>query len=61
MVGLVPGKVTMRKKLAALGYREITGMSKENFLLSSEEKARGHEFHYSTFEAAEGADIPKAK
>jgi cobyrinic acid a,c-diamide synthase len=60
MVGIVPGKVTMQKKLAALGYREITGMNKDNFLLSSEKKARGHEFHYSTFEAAEGAVIPAA-
>ncbi|MDU0199866.1 cobyrinate a,c-diamide synthase [Paenibacillus sp. PFR10] len=60
MVGIVPGKVTMQKKLAALGYREITGTNEANFLLSSGAKARGHEFHYSTFEAAEGAVIPAA-
>jgi cobyrinic acid a,c-diamide synthase len=60
MVGLVPGKVTMQKKLAALGYREIKGMHEDNFLLSSEGKARGHEFHYSSFEAAEGVVIPAA-
>lgn len=60
MVGIVPGKVTMQKKLAALGYREITGMKEDNFLLSPKEKARGHEFHYSTFEPAEGAVIPAA-
>lgn len=40
----------MQKKLAALGYREITGTS-SNFLISETEQAKGHEFHYSTFEA----------
>lgn len=60
MVGIVPGKVTMQKKLAALGYREVTGNEEDNFLLSLGDKARGHEFHYSTFEAREGAEIPAA-
>ena len=32
MVGLIPGKVKMQKKLAALGYREIFG-TKDNFLI----------------------------
>ncbi|NDI35505.1 cobyrinate a,c-diamide synthase [Chengkuizengella sediminis] len=50
MVGLIPGKVKMQKKLAALGYREITG-NKGNFLLEGQVEAKGHEFHYSTFEA----------
>ncbi|WP_338450762.1 cobyrinate a,c-diamide synthase [Niallia oryzisoli] len=49
MVGLIPGKVKMQKKLAALGYREITGR-KDNFLLGEGQQAKGHEFHYSTFE-----------
>lgn len=53
MVGFIPGKVKMQKKLAALGYREIVG-TKENFLLGGDEQAKGHEFHYSVFEAAEG-------
>ncbi|MFK2824096.1 cobyrinate a,c-diamide synthase [Bacillus sp. B190/17] len=48
MTGVISGKVTMQKKLAALGYRELTGMH-SNFLLPAGEKARGHEFHYSTF------------
>lgn len=52
MVGLIPGKVTMQKKLAALGYREIIGHA-DNFLLSDNEQAKGHEFHYSTFSTAE--------
>jgi cobyrinic acid a,c-diamide synthase len=48
MVGLIPGKVRMQPKLAALGYREIKGKS-GNFLLQKGKKAKGHEFHYSTF------------
>ncbi|MEE6449294.1 cobyrinate a,c-diamide synthase [Gottfriedia acidiceleris] len=48
MVGIIPGKVKMQTKLAALGYREITAVE-ENFLLAGNLSARGHEFHYSTF------------
>lgn len=48
MVGLIPGKVTMQKKLAALGYREVRG-KEGNFLIGPEEQAKGHEFHYSTY------------
>ncbi|PLT33185.1 cobyrinate a,c-diamide synthase [Bacillus sp. V5-8f] len=48
MVGIIPGKVTMQTKLAALGYREITG-EKGNYLLQGDIEAKGHEFHYSTF------------
>ncbi len=32
MVGMIPGKVTMQTKLAALGYREAAGVE-GNFLL----------------------------
>jgi cobyrinic acid a,c-diamide synthase len=49
MLGLVPGKVKMQRKLAALGYREITGTT-GNFLLGQEDHAKGHEFHYSVFQ-----------
>lgn len=52
MVGLIPGKVTMQAKLAALGYRDITG-TEINFMLGSGQTARGHEFHYSTFQPGE--------
>ncbi|EJL40605.1 cobyrinic acid a,c-diamide synthase [Brevibacillus sp. CF112] len=48
MVGLIPGKVTMQKKWAALGYREVRG-KEGNFLIGPEEQAKGHEFHYSTY------------
>ncbi|MFD4929248.1 cobyrinate a,c-diamide synthase [Peribacillus butanolivorans] len=49
MVGLIPGRIKMQKKLAALGYREITG-TESNFLIKDCDQAKGHEFHYSTFE-----------
>ncbi len=49
MLGVIPGKVKMQDKLAALGYREITGVA-GNFLIGKEELAKGHEFHYSTYE-----------
>lgn len=57
MVGLIPGKVKMQTKLAALGYREIFG-TKDNFLIDHDQQAKGHEFHYSTFEGSE--DVPYA-
>lgn len=57
MVGLIPGKVKMQKKLAALGYREIYG-KKGNFLIEEGMAAKGHEFHYSLFEHQE--ELPYA-
>ncbi|MFC0471935.1 cobyrinate a,c-diamide synthase [Halalkalibacter kiskunsagensis] len=57
MVGIIPGKVQMQSKLAALGYREISGQNK-NFLLENQ-IARGHEFHYSSFHPTQ-EDIPYA-
>ncbi|UOE96002.1 cobyrinate a,c-diamide synthase [Alkalihalobacillus sp. LMS39] len=51
MVGVIQGEVTMQSKLAALGYREVTSLQ-DNIILQSGEKARGHEFHYSTFACA---------
>lgn len=48
MVGIIPGKMKMGKKLAAIGYREITGLP-GNFLFTNEFTARGHEYHYSSF------------
>ncbi|GAA4839262.1 cobyrinate a,c-diamide synthase [Paenibacillus vulneris] len=59
MLGLIPGSVKMQKKLAALGYRDITGRE-GNFLLGPSDRAKGHEFHYSTFQPNEGADISSA-
>lgn len=57
MVGLIPGKVTMQKKLAALGYREVRGTD-GNFLIGPDEQAKGHEFHYSTYKSEE--ELPYA-
>ncbi|RUL50803.1 cobyrinate a,c-diamide synthase [Lysinibacillus antri] len=57
MVGVIPGKVQMQNKLAALGYREISGQNANYLLIDS--KAKGHEFHYSTFHSTEEA-IPYA-
>ncbi|RKN74148.1 cobyrinate a,c-diamide synthase [Paenibacillus ginsengarvi] len=59
MVGLLPGAVKMQRKLAALGYREVSG-TEGNFLLGDGQMARGHEFHYSAYErpAAED-DMPQ--
>ncbi|BAU26245.1 hydrogenobyrinic acid a,c-diamide synthase (glutamine-hydrolysing) /cobyrinate a,c-diamide synthase [Aneurinibacillus soli] len=57
MIGLVSGKARMQTKRAALGYREVTGLP-GNFLLPDGAVARGHEFHYSVFEA--GAELPHA-
>lgn len=49
MLGVIPGKVIMQKKLVALGYREINGLQ-GNFLFKNKLCAKGHEFHYSTYE-----------
>lgn len=57
MAGVIPGSVQMQSKLAALGYREINGQN-GNFILENL-SARGHEFHYSTFQADEEA-VPYA-
>lgn len=48
MAGVIPGKAVMQKKLVALGYREITGLS-GNPLIPEGKTAKGHEFHYSKF------------
>ncbi|WP_018924535.1 cobyrinate a,c-diamide synthase [Salsuginibacillus kocurii] len=50
MVGLIPGSVQMHERLQAIGYREVQG---ENFLLAEGLEAKGHEFHYSSFQANE--------
>lgn len=57
MAGVIPGSVQMQSQLASLGYREISGQ-KDNFLLENL-CAKGHEFHYSTFQAAD-AEVPYA-
>lgn len=61
MIGLLPAKVTMQQRLAALGYREISGWGKHE-LLPEGETAKGHEFHYSTLHVEEGVEwVPNVK
>ncbi|MCE7791601.1 cobyrinate a,c-diamide synthase [Salipaludibacillus sp. CUR1] len=48
MAGVIPGTMAMTGRLQALGYREAAGCS-GNFLLSSGETVKGHEFHYSAY------------
>ncbi len=48
MAGVVPGVIQMQQRLAAIGYREVSGET-DNFLLRSGDDAKGHEFHYSSF------------
>lgn len=48
MVGVLPGVISMTDRLAAIGYREVSGLN-DNFLFNADEKVRGHEFHYSTY------------
>ncbi|OUM90316.1 MAG: cobyrinic acid a,c-diamide synthase [Bacillus thermozeamaize] len=57
MVGIIPGKVKMQDKLAALGYREVEG-EEGNYLLPDGATAKGHEFHYSVYEPQ--GDFPAA-
>ncbi|MCR8631375.1 cobyrinate a,c-diamide synthase [Paenibacillus radicis (ex Xue et al. 2023)] len=59
MLGIVPGFVRMQSKLAALGYRDITG-TEGNFLLGPADKAKGHEFHYSTYHPLPNTENPYA-
>lgn len=49
MAGIIPATAVMQKRLAALGYREVTAVS-DTVLLGQGESARGHEFHYSTIQ-----------
>ncbi len=49
MVGLVPGRCIMEKKLVGMGYVVAESLS-DNILMPAGEKARGHEFHYSRLE-----------
>ncbi|WP_019420341.1 cobyrinate a,c-diamide synthase [Paenibacillus sp. OSY-SE] len=59
LIGILPGETRMGTKLAALGYREVTGEA-GNFLLPMEQMARGHEFHYSTVHVEEAQALPPA-
>ncbi len=49
MVGLIPGKCRMEKKLAALGYYQGIALQ-DNLLCAKDTPVKGHEFHYSKLE-----------
>ncbi|WP_257351073.1 cobyrinate a,c-diamide synthase [Pseudalkalibacillus decolorationis] len=51
MAGVIPGTVKMQERRAALGYREVIGEI-GNYLLPEGITAKGHEFHYSTYETS---------
>jgi len=55
LVGLIPGITRMQPRLVSLGYRLVESPPNGNFLLPPGVATRGHEFHWSTWEAkAEG-------
>ena len=54
MAGLVPGTARMTDKLAALGYRHATSLT-DNLLVPAGTTLRGHEFHYSVWDAPDAA------
>jgi cobyrinic acid a,c-diamide synthase len=55
MAAVLPIRVVMQRKLAALGYREIESLV-DSPILAVGEKVRGHEFHYSTATFINGAE-----
>jgi cobyrinic acid a,c-diamide synthase len=57
MLGLIQGRMVMQSQLAALGYREVRGIS-GNSLIGAGELAKGHEFHCAVFE--QGTALPFA-
>nr|WP_272495658.1 cobyrinate a,c-diamide synthase [Bacillus pinisoli] len=55
MVGLIPGRVKMNRTLTTIGYREVKG-EPGNYLLPQDTIAKGHEYHYSSFEPTDNID-----
>ncbi|OKP72695.1 cobyrinic acid a,c-diamide synthase [Paenibacillus sp. P3E] len=53
MAGIIPADTVMQKQRAALGYREVTARA-DCLLLKQGERLRGHEFHYSQMNYAQG-------
>jgi cobyrinic acid a,c-diamide synthase len=50
MAGLVPGTARMTDRLAGMGYRTATALC-DTLLADAGETLRGHEFHYSVWDA----------
>ncbi|MCL6636395.1 MAG: cobyrinate a,c-diamide synthase [Alicyclobacillus sp.] len=57
LAGVLPLRVRMQERRAALGYREAEALT-PSFLLAAGERVRGHEYHYSTAEWR--AELPPA-
>ena len=51
LAGLIPGKTHMQPRLMSLGYRLVESPG-GNFLLPQGASARGHEFHWSTWDSS---------
>lgn len=56
MVGVLPGRAQMKQRLT-MGYRRVTACQ-DTLLLAAGNETRGHEFHYSDWEAP--ADLRRA-
>ena len=50
--GIIPGSIRMTNRLQNFGYKEIRPLQ-DNFLFTSEEGVRIHEFHYSAWDRPE--------
>lgn len=48
LVGIIPGKITLQKRLVAMGYRAAT-LNEDTILGAKGLKLRGHEYHRSQF------------
>lgn len=57
MVGLIPGATRMERRLMSLGYRIVESPT-GNFLLPQGFTSRGHEFHWSTWDADHTSQWP---
>ena len=61
MVGNFPTRSRMQKRLAKVGYTEVEATDSEGAWLMQGERARGHEFRYSTMDAMSGTMCPAYK
>ena len=59
MVGLIPGATRMEHRLMSLGYRIVESPT-GNFLLPKGFTTRGHEFHWSTWDADHNSQDPSS-
>ncbi len=55
MVGIVPGRAVLQERLQALGYREAV-LQQPSILGPAGTVLRGHEFHYTCWEAPTGRE-----